>query len=98
MLSSVSQAKGFAWMYNRSVQFIFQLSPNLLDGVEVRTLRGPFQQIPSVAGHSGNFIGKSLKKIIGIIIAKLKNNKNLLNMPSVLTILATRLQIASYPI
>ncbi len=33
--------KAFLWMYNRSVQFIFQLAPNLLDGVEVRTLRRP---------------------------------------------------------
>ncbi len=32
--------KAFLWMYYRSVQFIFQLTPNLLDGVEVRTLRG----------------------------------------------------------
>ena len=28
-------------MYNRSVQFISQLAPNLLNGIEVRTLRGP---------------------------------------------------------
>ena len=27
--------KAFLWMYNRSVQFIFQLAPNLLEGVEV---------------------------------------------------------------
>ncbi len=33
--------KAFLWMYNRSVQFIFQLAPNLVDGVEVRTLKGP---------------------------------------------------------
>ena len=33
--------KAFLWMYNRSVKFIFQLAPNLVDGVEVRTLRGP---------------------------------------------------------
>ena len=28
-------------MYNISVKFIFQLAPNLVDGVEVQTLRGP---------------------------------------------------------
>ena len=33
--------KAFLWMYNRSVKFIFQLAPNLVDGVEVQTLRGP---------------------------------------------------------
>ncbi len=67
--------KALLWMYNRSVQFIFQLAPNLLDGVEVRTLRGPFQQIPSVAGSSGNFIGKSFKKIMGILMANLPKKK-----------------------
>lgn len=34
--------KAFLWLHNRSVQFIFQLAPNLLDGVDVRTLRGAF--------------------------------------------------------
>ncbi len=34
--------KAFLWMYNRSVQFIFQLAPDLLDGVEVQGFwRGP---------------------------------------------------------
>ncbi len=32
--------KAFVWMHQRSVQLIFQLAPNLLDGVEVCTLRG----------------------------------------------------------
>ncbi len=32
--------KAFLWMYNRSVQFIFQLAPNLLNVFEVWTLRG----------------------------------------------------------
>ncbi len=32
--------KAFLWMYYRSVQFIFQLAPNLLDGVEVRLWEG----------------------------------------------------------
>ncbi len=42
--------KAFLWMYNRSVQFIFQLAPNLLDGVEVWTLRGPVHNFQCSAG------------------------------------------------
>ncbi len=34
----------FLSMYDRAVQFIFRLAPNLLDGVEVRTLRRPVHQ------------------------------------------------------
>ncbi len=32
--------KAFPWIYNKTVQFIFQLAPNLLDEVEVQALRG----------------------------------------------------------
>ncbi len=78
----------FFWMYNRSVQFIFQLAPNLLDGAVIRTLRSqtinPFQQIPSVAGSSSNslFCGYCNDQFN-------KNNWNLLNMTSFLKILDT---------
>ncbi len=76
--------KAFLWMYNRSVQFIFQLTPNLLDGVEVRTLNGPVQQIPSIAGSYGysSFYGYYNDHFN-------KNNWNLLNMSNVLLFLAT---------
>ncbi len=84
--------KTFLWMYNRSVQFILQLPPNLLHGIEVHTLRGPVHHFQC----SNTFLPSQV--VPGIIIVLFygycngqfnKNNWNLLNMPSVLTILAT---------
>ncbi len=76
--------KAFLWMYNRSVQFIFQLAQ--ICSMELRTSPSflMFQQIPSVAGSSGN------SSFYGYCNGQFnKNNWNLLNMPSVLIILAT---------
>ncbi len=40
--------------YKRPVQFIFQLAPNLLDGVEVWTLRGsPSFLVPAIVHFMG---------------------------------------------
>ncbi len=87
--------KAFLWMYNKSVQFIFQTAPNLLEGVEVWTLRGPsfsmFLQIPSIAGSSGN------SSFYGYCNGQFNtNNWNLLTMANVLTILATTVYIYIY--
>ncbi len=69
--------------YNRSVQFISQLAPNLLDGVEVRTLRGPVhhfqcssrfllsQVVPAIDCFMGTVMANSTKTTqtyIGIYI------------------------------
>ncbi len=65
--------KAFLWMYNRSVQFIFQLAPSLLDGVEVWTLRCsvhhfqcsgrflPSQVFPTIVSSMGIVMANSIK-------------------------------------
>ncbi len=75
--------KALLWMYNRFVQLIFKLAPNLLDGVEVWTCPSfsMFQQISSIVGSSANSL------FYGIVMPE--NNWNLLNMPRVQTILPT---------
>ncbi len=60
------------------------LFSNSLDGVKVSPSFPMFQQIPSVSGSSGN------SSFYGYCNGQFnKNNWNLLNMPSVLTILVT---------
>ncbi len=75
--------KAFLWMYNRSDQFIFQLAPNLLDGVEVRTLRRPVhhfqcssrflpsQVVPAIVCFMGTVMIQQLKPLK---YAKCSNN------------------------
>ncbi len=73
--------KAFVWMHKRSVQLIFQLAPNLLDGVEVCTLRGSVHHFQ----YSRRFLSAQVViaevSFMGIIMANSKNNWNLLNMP-----------------
>ncbi len=57
--------KAFLWMYNRSVQFIFQLAPNLLNGIEVRTLRGPVHHFQC----SSRFLPLQVVHFMGIVMA-----------------------------
>ncbi len=82
--------KAFLWMYNRSVQFIFQLSPNLLDECEVQTLRGPAHHFQSIQQSLPSQVVPEIVCFIGIAMANSKKkNWNLLNMLTVLIILAT---------
>ncbi len=75
-----NSSQRLSFEYNRSVQFIFQLAPNLLDGVEVWTLRGPvhhFQcssRILSITGSSGNssFYGYFNGQFTKLLLYKIK--------------------------
>ncbi len=74
-------------MYNRSVQFIFQLSPNLLDECEVQT---PAHHFQSIQQSLPSQVVPAIVCFIGIAMANSKKkNWNLLNMLTVLIILAT---------
>lgn len=55
--------KAFRSMYNRSAQFIFQLPPNLLSGVEGQTLRGPVHQFQC----SNGFL---LSQLVPVIVSQ----------------------------
>ncbi len=72
--------KAFLWMYNRSVQsVIFQLAPNLLDGVEDFEGASPsFSMFQQVVPALGRFM-----------VIVMVNSTKPLNMPSVLIILAS---------
>ncbi len=84
-LAFCNSSQRLSFECNRSVQFILQRTPDLLDGVEVRASRGKsiifmFPQIPSVAGSSGYssfygyFNGKFNKKLKPLKYAKCSNN------------------------
>ncbi len=61
--------KAFLWMYNRSVQFIFQLAPNLLDEVEVWTLRGPVHRFQCSSRSLPSQVVLAIVCFMGIVTA-----------------------------
>ncbi len=82
--------KAFLWMYNRSVQFIFQLGPNLLDGVDVWTLRGPVHHFQCSSRFLPPQVVLAIVCFIGIEMANsTKTTETALNLPRVLIILNT---------
>ncbi len=62
------KTKAFLWMYNRSVQFIFQLAPNLLSGVEVRTLRGPVHNFQCSSRFLPSQVVPAIVYFMGIVM------------------------------
>lgn len=61
--------KAFLWMYNGSVQFIFQLAPNLLDGVEVRTLWEPVHHFQCFSRFLPSQVVPAIVRLMGILMA-----------------------------
>ena len=71
--------KAFLWMYKRSVRFLFQLTLNLLDRVEVWTLRGPvhhFQYCSSfLLSQVVLAIGRRMFRVIVLLENKSRPNR-----------------------
>ncbi len=90
--------KAFLWMYNRSVQFIFQLVLNLLDGVEVRTLRGPVHHFPCSSRFLPSQVVPAIVRRMFRVIVMVKINPGPIRwLPDGTPCLTKMLWYTSYP-
>ncbi len=63
-----NSSQRLSFEYNRSVQFIFQLAPNLLDGVEVWTLRGPVHHFQCSSRFFPSQVVLAIVRFMGILM------------------------------
>ncbi len=71
---SIYFMRTFLWIYNRSVQFILQLAPNLFNRVEVWTLRVAVHHFQCSSRFLPSQVVPAIVCFMGIVMANKKKN------------------------